>query len=181
MENENMIDVTEEMDVSEAVNEHDATRKEVKLSSLTDEEAANSIQIRSISSNTYLMDRRGVDWEQTSQPGNLNSIHENQDYIYRILQDLIFTRNDDEESQKFAVGQAMDIVKPFVEEFGIHPEYRNIFPDATANDIALCYCIDAIAILKTILCEIAVYRAKHPVEMSSDVENNNESNQEESL
>lgn len=178
MENEKFIDVTEEADVSDAILEHETNPEPDKsldtvVSSALMDNNDNTIKIHSVSANTYLMDRTTVDWEQTSLPENLQKIYNNKDYIYRVLRDLMFTRNADaEEMKKFAIDQAMNFVKPFVEEFGIRPDYTKTYPDAAEIDIAMCYCFDAIIILMTILTEIAVYRATHPVTTSEvDVEN----------
>jgi hypothetical protein len=178
MENEKFIDVTEEADVSDAILEHEENPEPAKnlntvLSSALMDNNDNTIKIHSVSANTYLMDRTTVDWEQTSLPENLQKIYNNKDYIYRVLRDLMFTRNvDAEDMKKFATDQAMNFVKPFVEEFGIRPNYKMTYPDAAEIDVAMCYCFDAIIILMTILTEIAVYRATHPVTASEvDVEN----------
>ena len=148
------IDITQERDVSEAVELHDAETQPIEG---PDDESVNMsdcIRFVSMDTNEYLMDKSIINWDATSE--NERNIRENMFLVRKILNELIFQKNSGDRS---AIDQAFDVVEPFLAEFGFHPleNYKKMYPGCDDYDISLMFCIDAIEIMNVILREIAAY------------------------
>lgn len=167
-----MIDVTDEYDVSEQVEEHDSTFTMEEEIAPTN--ADDVIHIKSMDGNTYLMDRNAVDWEATSQ--NMDVMYQNLEMLQSALMNQLHAQT---QSADISTKETMDMVKPFVNDFGLHPKYELVYTDASDNLIATLYCIDAIELIHTMLREVHAWMSMKASECLFNVIQTNPNNQQE--
>lgn len=168
MMNDHMTDVTNEHDVSDDVMLHD----ESAIPSINEDDVdmSNSMRFVSMDTNTYLMDKSIINWEETLK--NKQNIEENLFFVRKVLNELIFQHN---ESHNSGIDEAFGPVLDFIKEFGFDPtkSYSKMYPDANDFDFALMYCIDAIEIMNVLLHEIASYEgAKNAIGSIMETMNN---------
>ena len=142
-----MIDVTNEYDVSEEVVEHDSTFQMEE--EIAPDNSNDAIHVRSMDGNTYLMDRNTINWEETSN--NIGIMYQNLEMLQSALMNQLHAAT---QSADLATKDTMDMVKPFVNDFGLFPKYDQVYSDASESLIATLYCIDAIELIHTILREV---------------------------
>lgn len=162
MADETKIDVTEERDVTEATIDH-----EVETQPETDAPAATEsideipeedrIEFQSMDGKIYVANAQTIDWNATSAEESKNSMRNNLFVIHQCLRELISIRREtDQNAIDNLVETTMNIVVPFLSAFGYYPEFEIVFPDATKDDIAILYCIDAIEVMTKIMSEVRV-------------------------
>lgn len=167
-----MIDVTNEYDVSDEVQNHDSMNESNVGVSL--DESSDAIHIRSMDGNTYLMDRNAIDWDSTSN--NMGIMNQNLEMIQNYLMDLMFSQTQSADIDSDGI---LNIVEPFVHDFGLHPKYDQIYTDASKNLIATLYCIDAIELLHTMLREVHAWMASKAGECLFQIMQESNNQQEE--
>lgn len=175
MANEDMIDVTEERDVTEATIDHEVTESDVPPMTELEIPPEDQIEFYSMDGKVYLANAQAINWKETGMPESVQNIMNNLFIIRQRLRELMYNNVEDplmasmgteeavkvaEESRKVLVNSTMDIVVPFLTGFGLIPEYNVVFPGIEGSNLAMLYCIDAIEVLTKILAEIRVRNAK---------------------
>lgn len=182
MANEDMIDVTEERDVTEATIDHEVAESDVPPMTELEIPPEDQIEFYSMDGKVYLANAQAINWKETGMPESVQNIMNNLFIIRQRLRELMYNNIEDplmasmgteeavkvaEESRKVLVDSTMDIVVPFLTGFGLIPEYNVVFPGIEGSNLAMLYCIDAIEVLTKILAEIRVRNAEAEPETES--------------
>lgn len=153
-------DVTDERDVSSNIEEYDTTVNPEPMDiPIVDDVPETSVVFSSLDGRKYLIDKTTINWDETA--ANESNLIENKSMILNMLASVISERSSsaDTESAEYATS----VIRNFINEFGLIPKYNEVYPDASTHDIAICYCVDAIGIINTILIEIARYNGNKSV------------------
>ncbi len=153
-------DVTDERDVSSNIEEYDTTANPEPMDiPVVDDVPETSVVFPSLDGRKYLIDKTTINWDETA--ANESNLIENKSMILNMLASVISERSSsiDTESAEYATS----VIRNFINEFGLIPKYNEVYPDASTHDIAICYCVDAIGVIDTILIEIARYNGNKSV------------------
>lgn len=153
-------DVTDERDVSSNIEEYDtAANPEPMDIPVVDDVPETSVVFSSLDGRKYLIDKTTINWDETA--AKESNLVENKSLILNMLMSIISERSSsiDTESAEYATS----VIRNFINEFGLIPKYNEVYPDASTHDIAICYCVDAIGVIDTILIEIARYNGNKSV------------------
>ena len=161
---ENLIDVTNTSDVTNQINETetmDLDDDPTNLISYDDKYGdvvdPKDLKFHSIDGNIYLGSYEAIDWNSTIE--NIPVMEQNLVSVRQLLRELIFARARGELTNDTPiVGTVYDVVKPFLDGFGLRPIYYDTYPGITYADVAFCYCIDAIETINVVLNEAIRYR-----------------------
>lgn len=168
---EELKDVTEEMDVSEAVDAFNDSFEEMMRKQTPppkvpipgqkqDQEHPNPedmIKFVSMDTYTYYISREAINWNETAK--NTSQLSDNLFIIRKMMNELIFNNHNERKDE--SVRKAFEMVLPFIQSFGFDPteNYKRIYPECDDADIALMYCIDAIEIMNRIMEEIRLFES----------------------
>ena len=155
---EEIIDVTEERDVTEQVEQFDASQHGLVLPEPEPfYQNDDDIVFVSMDTKSYLISRKAINWDDMLTAES--SLLENQFAVRQILKEIMFGGNN---SANAAIRTAFENVRPFLVEFGFDPTegYHAMYPNGSDYDYAIMYCIDANEVLHTVLREIAIHKAK---------------------
>lgn len=158
--NPQVSDVTDERDVSSNIEEYDTTINPEPMDiPVVNDVPESSVVFSSLDGRKYLIDKTTINWDETA--ANESNLIENKSMILNMLMSIIYERSSsvDTESAEYATS----VIRNFINEFGLIPKYNEVYPDASTHDIAICYCVDAIGIIDTILIEIARYNGNKSV------------------
>lgn len=153
-------DVTDERDVSSNIEEYDTTANPEPMDiPVVDDVPETSVVFSSLDGRKYLIDKTTINWDETA--AKESNLVENKSLILNMLMSIISERSSsiDTESAEYATS----VIRNFINEFGLIPKYNEVYPDASTHDIAICYCVDAIGVIDTILIEIARYNGNKSV------------------
>lgn len=153
-------DVTDERDVSSNIEEYDTTVNPEPMDiPIVDDVPETSVVFSSLDGRKYLIDKTTINWDETA--AKESNLVENKSLILNMLMSIISERSSsiDTESAEYATS----VIRNFINEFGLIPKYNEVYPDASTHDIAICYCVDAIGVIDTILIEIARYNGNKSV------------------
>lgn len=153
-------DVTDERDVSSNIEEYDTTANPEPMDiPVVDDVPETSVVFSSLDGRKYLIDKTTINWDETA--AKESNLIENKSLILNMLMSIISERSSsaDTESAEYATS----VIRNFINEFGLIPKYNEVYPDASTHDIAICYCVDAIGVIDTILIEIARYNGNKSV------------------
>ena len=153
-------DVTDERDVSSNIEEYDTTANPEPMDiPVVDDVPETSVVFSSLDGRKYLIDKTTINWDETA--AKESNLIENKSLILNMLMSIISERSSsaDTESAEYATS----VIRNFINEFGLIPKYNEVYPDASTHDIAICYCVDAIGVIHTILIEVARYNGNKSV------------------
>ena len=117
---ENAQDVTNEVDVSEAVQEvsgDDIVDQGVSIDTVrTFKEIPEGMTVlNSMDGNKYLLNLTTVDWEETASEQNMQNISANEEFVRAVFREVIFAHTmsdtDPDNVQKYETGPAIDTVR----------------------------------------------------------------------
>lgn len=154
-----MTDVTNEHDVSDLVNDHNAIVGDFDGDSLPMHQEAdiqtygevpeNAIIFKSMDGKSYLIDKTCIDWDQTAD--NIHALESNVTVVRQSLMSLFFDKKNADTSY------ANTEIKNLIVGLGCTPKYSVTFPNADEFDTAVMYCIDALELMNIIISEIKLY------------------------
>ena len=180
---ENTQDVTDEVDVSEAVqevNSDDIVDQGVSIDTVQTFKAIpeGMTVLNSMDGNKYLLNLSTVDWAETASEQNMQNINANEEFVRAVFREVIFAHTmadtDPDAAQKYETGPAIDTVRAYVDGFGLKPLYKETYPNASDYDIDIMWCIDALEITRVVRTQCEIWRATHPTTETEEGGNENE-------
>lgn len=151
----NMIDATDERDVTDLIEEGGtAGTPGMVIPEPSPMFPGNDIHFQSMDAKVYLISRDELDW--AGMIAAKNTLEQNKTMVRQLMREILFAGNT---SSNEAIQEAHDSVKQFLIDFGFDPTegYKKIYPDAGTYEFALMYCIDANELLTVVLNEIEKY------------------------
>ena len=136
----------------------------------------NAVVMYSMDGNRYLLDLTTVDWAETVKPENMQNLRANEDYIRAVFREVIFDHTmGDAPNAGYDTAPAVDAVRAFVRGFGLEPQYAETYPTATAYDLDILWCNDALEICRIVATQCEIWKATHNTEEEMKDENSDNS------
>lgn len=142
-----MTDVTNEMDATDEVIEHDMMQQEsqdVVINDMTESMPEDAICIVSMDGHRYMIDASEYDWHVFASPESMKTMGENLTTTRQMLKDSINCNSEEKDME--IIASLTDFLST---NFRFEPDYSKEFPNLDIHHCVALLCTDVIEVLTT--------------------------------